>query len=465
MSFNIQNVEKFEVLPNNQPNNNTYSFRGGTPIISINIPSQAKLLRPSSVRINGRLRVMSSARALPDVNNIKGAGALDIKIPSRVGVNACIQNLNIASEATNQTLESVRQYGRLVNHILSNTHSPDDFQGEKAITNLCSGLQDTTDNLIVQDTDFSIPLYCGMFKGGNPIPLSANGVNGLTINLELASDNQALTGADAGANAGAFYELSNISLSGDYLIPDDEGMKKLSVGGSGAFQYNSYSSLYSVINSSDATQTYNLANSNVLSIIHSFLPVSHSNSYGQNSFANGELLNRDAGGTYNQAVSLNKVSFSRGGVKLGFDYEMDVATNSQEGRPETQVNINALNAFSDFSKSSRFLNQPQLDGFGGRDLIPSLDKVDELNNPAPTGGLIETTSGRQTTQEIDVGVRNFIIGLALDRVSDVGVNFKGNSYSTRIQSTLDGNSPNAIFTYVLSKNVLQYSPNGIMVQS
>ncbi len=464
MSFNIVNVEKFEVLPNNQPANNTYSFRGGTPIISINVPAQAKLLRPSSVRVNGRLRVMTSARGLSDPNNIKGGGVVDIKIPSRVGVNACLQNINIASEATNQTLESVRQYGRLVNHILSNTHSPDDFQSEKAITNLCSALQNTTDNLICQDTDFSIPLYCGMFQGGNPIPLSSNGVNGLTINLELASDNQALNGANAIDNAGAFYELSNISLSGDYLIPDDEGMKKLSVGGSGAFQYNSYSSLYSVINSSDSTQTYNLANSNVLSIVHSFLPVSHSNNYAQNSFANGELLNQ-VGGVYNQAVTLNKVSFSRGGVKLGFDYEFDTQTNSTEGRPETQVNINALNAFKDFSKATRFLNQPQLDGFGGRDLIPSLDKVDDLDNSVPTGANIETRSGRQTTQEIDVGVRNFLIGLALDRVSDVGVNFKGNSYSTRIQSTLDGNSPNAIFTYVLSKNVLQYSPNGIMIQS
>ncbi len=465
MSFNVVDVEKFEVLPNNQPNNNTYSFRGGTPIISINVPAQAKLLRPSSVRINGRLRVQTSAQGLPDANNIKNNGVVDIKIPSRVGVNAVIQNINIASEATNQTLESVRQYGRLVNHILSNTHSPDDFQSEKAITNLCSALQGTTDNLIIQDTDFSIPLYCGMFMGGNPIPLSANGVNGLTINIELASDNQALTGVNAGDNAGAFYEISNVSLSGDYLIPDDVGMKKLSVAGSGAFQYNSYSSLYSVINSSDSTQTYNLANSNVLSIVHSFLPVSHSNNYAQNSFANGELLNTDGAGAYNQPVNLNKVSFSRGGVKLGFDYEFDTQTNSQEGRPETQVNINALNAFKDFSKASRFLNQPQLDGFGGRDLIPSLDKVDELFSQTIVGAGTNTTSGRQTTQEVDVGVRNFLIGLALDRVSDVGVNFKGNSYSTRIQSTLDGNSPNAIFTYVLSKNVLQYSPNGIMVQS
>ena len=114
------------------------------------------------------------------------------------------------------------------------------------------------------------------------------------------------------------------------------------------FQYNSYSSLYSVINSSDATQTYNLANSNVLSIIHSFLPVSHSNNYAQDSFANGELLNTDGAGAYNQAVTLNKVSFSRAGMKLALDYEMDMETQSIQSRPETQLNINALNAFKAF---------------------------------------------------------------------------------------------------------------------
>lgn len=457
-SVNIVDVERFEILPNNQPANNTYSFRGGNPIISINVPAQNKLLKPSSVRLNGRLRVQTAAGALADPNDLKGAGATAIGLSSRVGVSGFIQNLNVSSEATNQSLESIRQYGRLVNHILSNTHSPDDFASEKSNTSLMTARKESTDNLTTNDVDFSVPLYCGLFMGGNNIPLGANGVNGLTINLELASDNQALFGADAGTGAGAFYQLSNISLSGDFLVPDAQGMQSMATQGSGAFQFNSYSSLYSVINSSDSTQTYNLANSNVLSVIHSFLPVSHSNNYAQDSFANGELLNRDGAGAYNVAVQLNKVSFSRGGMKLGLDYEMDCQTQSAEGRPETQINIQALNAMKAYSKNNRFLNQPQLDGFGSRDFIASVDECAETPILADS-----PLSGRQTAQEIDVGVRNFLIGLALDRVSDVGVNFKGNSYSTRIQSSLDGNSPNAVFSYVLSKNTLQYSPNGIMV--
>lgn len=456
-SPNIVNVEKFEVLPSNQPSDNTYSFRGGNPIITLTIPSQAKYLRPSSVKINGVLRVQTSAGVLGDSNNLKGAGATEIQLSDRVGVHSAFQNVVLSSEATNQSLESIRQYGRLVSSILSSTHSSDDFMSEKSVVAVCNSIQAPNDNLVANEVSFSVPLYCGLLQGGNPIPLSANGINGLTINLELASDQQVLKGTNAADGGGAFYQLKDVSLSGDLLVPDDAGVQALSVAGSGAFQYNSYSSLYSVINSGDATQTYNLSNSNVLAITHNFLPVSHSNTYAQDAFTNGELLNTNAGGTaYSDPVVLKKVSFSRGGVKLGLDYEMDVETNSTEGRPETQVNLEYLNAFKPEKSLTRLLNQNELLGYGGPDILPYSDE-----SLAAAGA----ASNRIAVGVTDANVRNFGVGLALDRVSDVGVNFKGQSYSTRIQSSLDGKSPNAVYSYVKAKNVLQYSPNGIVVMN
>ncbi len=453
-SPNIVSVEKFEVLPSNQPSDNTYSFRGGNPIITLTVPAQAKFLRPSSVRINGVLRVQTSAGVLPDCNNLKAGGATEITVNPRVGIHSVLQNVVLSSEATNQSLESIRQYGRLVSSLLSSSHSSDDYMSEKSVVALMNGVQQSTDNLVGNEVAFSIPLYCGLLQGGNPIPLSVNGINGLTINLELASDQQVLKGANAGDANGAFYQLKDISLSGDLLVPDDAGVQALSVPGSGAFVYNSYSSLYSVINSGDATQTYNLANSNVLSITHNFLPVSHSNTYAQDGFTNGELLNTNGAGTvYNAPTTLKKVSFSRGGVKLAYDYELDVENNSVEDRPETQVNIAYLNAFKAEKALTRLLNQKSLLNYGGADALPYSDTS------------IAGSANKQNGLSVDNGVRNFGVGLALDRVSDVGMNFKGQSYATRIQSTLDGKSPNAVFTYVKAKNILQYSPNGVMVMN
>ena len=450
-SPNIVNVEKFEILPSNQPANNTYSFRGSNPIIEMTIPAQAKFLRPSSVRINGILRINNADGTLVNNNTLKGGAAKVVELNSRVGVHSCIQNVVLSSEATNQSLEAIRQYGRLVSTLLSSTHSDQDFMGEKSNVAVMNGLDDATANLINNEVHFSIPLYCGLLQGGNPIPLSMNGINGLKIKLELASDQQVLKGADASAAAGAFYQIKDISVSGDLLVPDDKGQAMLSVAGSGAFQYNSYSSLYSVLNSNDSTQTYNLANSQVLSVFHTFLPVSHSNNYATDAFTNNGLLNTDAGGTtYNAPCNLKKVSFSRGGVKLGLDYEVDVEKNSIEGLPETQVLQQYLNAFQEFDSLSRMVNNKQLLSYGGKDKVPYRDVL---------------TFARQVGQDVDVGARNFGIGLAMDRVSDMGMSFKGQSYATRIVSDLDGKSPNAIFTFILAKNTLQYSPMGVMVSN
>jgi hypothetical protein len=91
------------------------------------------------------------------------------------------------------------------------------------------------------------------------------------------------------------------------------------------------------------------------------------------------------------------------------------------------------------------LNQPQLFPFGTKDLSVSGSAQQEF-------GTVDTA-------------RNFAIGLAMDRVSEQGIDFRGQSYSMRLQSTADGKSPMSVFTYYLAKNVLQYSAQGIQVSS
>lgn len=453
MSINIQSVEKVEILPSNQPNNNTYSFRGGNPIITLTIPAQAKYLKPSSLRINGNLKITGQATAvgaqgLPDNLQLKAGGAARTqKLSSRVGVNSCFQNVVLVSAASNQSLESIRNYGRLVSSLLSSTHSSQDMATEKSCTAVLTGVDSSSSVMVNNEVRFSVPLYAGLLQGTGLIPLSQNGVAGLQINLELVSDSQLLTGGEAATGLGAFYELSDISLTCDLLVPDADGMQALSGAGSGAFSYNSWSSLYSVINSSDNTTTYNLANSQVLSVVHNFIPVSHTNNYAHDGFTTGMLKNADGNGDYVLDVELKRVSFSRGGVRLGLDYEMDSSVQSAQGIPESQVLMNYLSAYQTIG---RMLNSRHLLGYGGKAL-----RFDRPENK---------TGNRNVGVEADA-LRNFGIGLALDPISDVGISFRGQSYASRIVSTLNGGSPNAVHTHLLSKNTLTYSPNGIMVQS
>lgn len=458
--MNVTQVEKFEILPSNQPANNTYSFRLGNPIITFNIGATPKLLRASSVRVNGKLTVLDATGALPSPNSINqsrgaggGATTTDVQINSRIGTSGMFQNLNIASNDTGQTLESVRQYGRLCASVLSTTHSPEDFLMNAAVSELNPGVDSACANITSNTTHFSQRLFAGMLQGGNAVPMGVNGVRGLTITLELASDQQFLKGGDANAGGGATYQVSDLSITGDYLVPDAVGQQKLSVPGNGMFGYNSWNNLYSVIDSADATQTYNLAQSNVLQVFHNYLPVPYSNNYLADGYKTDLPELSSAAGVFDPAnptfARVDKVSFSRAGMKLALDYEIDVQGASAISRPQTQLEINYLNAIKPYSRTQHTLQQPLLLGYGGRDT-----KIYENDR-----------AGVQAVDSVDSGRKNWGIGINLDPVSSVGLDFRGQSYATRVQSTLDGKSPNAVFTYVLAKNVLQYTPQGIQVQS
>ena len=109
MSSEVTQVEKFEILPSNLPSDGKYSFSQGNPIVQFNIASVPKLLRTSSLRVNGTISLRQSDKTAIDNLGLKGGTATDISMNSRVGVNSVFQNVNIASSESNQTVESVRQ--------------------------------------------------------------------------------------------------------------------------------------------------------------------------------------------------------------------------------------------------------------------------------------------------------------------------------------------------------------------
>jgi hypothetical protein len=457
MDMNIESVEKAEIFPLNNPSNNTYSFKQGHGTITFDVAAQAKLLRPSSLRLNGTLKVVDNNGALPNNNGLKdnNANAIQVELNDRIGVNSIIQNVSINSATTGQTIETVRNYGKMISTLLASTHSSEDYISNQSAVALMTAVQGSSDNLVNNEVKFSIPFYAGVMNSGKALPLGTNGMRGLQFVIELASDQQVLKGANAATGLGASYQIKDVSLSYDLLVPDAAGQEKMMVAGSGAFEYNAYNSLYSVINASDNTQTFNLAANNVLSVFHNFLPTTHSNNYSHDGFANPPLTK---GAAYNEKCVLDRVNFSRGGLKLGLDYELSVQTQSRQNRPPTQVEINALNAVRPFYNLQHLLNQPLTNGFGAKDLrlysgeVQVLDAVDN------------TKAGGVNFAENSVS-RNFAIGLALDNVSGEGVSFKGVSYAMRVRSDLDGASPNAVFTYALVKNQLVYSPQGIQVVS
>ena len=298
--MNIVNVEKIEILPLNPPANNAYSFRQGFPIIQFLIPNQPRMLDGSSVRLNGviRLNQSTSSEATPvlvDNNNNKGIGAFNASLSSRVGVASAIDQITLSS-MTNQTLEVVRSYGRYLASAQSVTHSQEDLDTNVAVESLTASRGMNGALMVNNDVSFSIPLRTGLLSGGSNIPIGTNGIRGMIVHLQLAPDSQVLggwvdnTGADqnnAGDGTGSFYQLRDVSLSYNLLVPDEQGTQQMTTPSTGSLSYNAISHLYSVINSSDQTQNYNLGTAKTLSVFHNFLPTTHLNNYSQDGFEFG----------------------------------------------------------------------------------------------------------------------------------------------------------------------------------
>jgi len=455
--MNIVNIEKVEILPLNPPANNAYSFKEGFPIMQFLIPNQPKLLSGSSMRLNGVLRVNQSTSVeatpvLADNANNKGGGAANIALSNRIGVSSAIDQITLSS-MTNQTLEVVRSYGRYLASAQSVTHSQEDLDTNVQVESLTASRSMNGALMVNQDVSFSIPLRTGLLSGASEIPIGTNGIRGMIVQLQLAPDSQVLggwvdnTGTDqnnAAAGTGSFYQLRDVSLSYNLLVPDEQGTQQMSNPSTGSLQYNAISHLYSVVNSSDATQNYNLGTAKTLSVFHNFLPTTHLNNYNQDGFATPKLQNSTAG-VYNQAAEIQRVSFLKGGVNFPIENEIDVSTPALNDRPLSELEINFINSI----KSYQSMNHS----------LMSLNTQNQL----PTN--VNPLDGKDVSKFTQVENKDvFGIGVAEDPYR-VGVDFKNTNYGLRVVSDLNGSSPNSVFTYVLAQNQLMYSPQGISVVS
>ena len=461
--MNIDNIEKVEIFPANNPPNNAYSFRNGNPIIQFHIANADKLLMGNSIRVNGifRLNAGNSTEAVPVLANnasLKGGTRQAFTINNRVGLHSCIQQITLSNQ-NNQSLETIRNYNRYLASVIASTHSQDDLDSNLTHKSLNSSSSLVGGCMLNNDVSFSLPLLTGMLNSAEPIPLGNNGIRGMVIQLELAPDSSVIHNSDnahetdATANGGAFYQLRDLSLTYELLVPDATGKSKMAIPASGAFEYNSINSLYSVVNTNDYSQSFNLGTSNTLSIIHNFIPTTHINNYLQDGFKTTGLKNV-AGGVYGADTTINEVSYTKGGVKFPLDYEIDSEGTDIQTLPNVNIERNFINAVKPITKYNH----------STKSLWTSINKPtknDIQGNPCKSskqeGGLYQ--------QDANINNKIFGLGVNFDPLSRVGVNFKNTPYGVRIRSDLDGNSPNSIYTYTLNKNILQYSPSGVVVSN
>ncbi len=438
-----------EIVASNTTSTGTLSYKNGQPVISFIIGEQDRFLLGNSVRLTGNFAVLSD-------DGVLGANNARLFMDGRTSVYSTIDQLVIKSQKTNQTIEHIRNYNRFMASYLSTTSDKGDAMShlnQSACTipspNMIKygnagpgtgGIVDNEVNLGSAPNSFCLDLPCGLLSGTGPIPLSGDwGVGGLLVEVHLAPDsNVFFDEQSAAANiANAFYEFKNVTLTCEVQRPTPEQTSSLSKRGSsgGTFEYNSISSYYTTINSTNAIINFSLGLSRVLGVFCNFIGANQINNRAFNGMTTWYPIN-----STNTVAKINQLVFTRGGERMPLEYNIDTVQRSQPGNlfPDEQITRNYINSIQSFFKNTRNSITPQ--------------------NMRMTDG----TAQAVRNQFVNGGCA-FGIGVAFDTISNQGIDFRTTPFGINMELDLTTDNPNAVYMFVHSKQTLVFNQNGIQV--
>ena len=423
--------EYIDVVPSN--GTGTASYKDGNPIVNFVIGAQERFLLGSTIRLNGKFTAYNSAGEIGLATGVAGSDVMKTNTPnlamdSRLGVFAVIDSLSISSHQTSQTIEHIKHYARFLSSYIPATSSKQDLAGHMSINALTAANADVGKKALVQRafSEFSIPLPSGFFLGQNPIPLSGkNGVRGVNIQINLSPDANIFfadgTAAGSVAATGAYYKLTDLRLTAELMV-----------GGNpvGSYEYNSISSYYATLNQSYATINFMLGLKSVLAVWTNFIRSEYINNYAHNSLATHEI--RDVAGVQ----PIEELFFTRGGKRFPIEYIISTKDFYTAKGKDPQISRNFLNSVVPFNRMARTLLSP-------------------YNTPG------DTTADRILPD----GGNVFGVGVALDTISNVGVDYSSEPFGMVVNSTLQSDTPHSCFVYVRSKQTLIMNDQGVQVVS
>ena len=430
--------QHLEIVPSNVTSDGTLSFRNGQPVIQFIIGETDKFILGDSIRFTGNFQTFLSPGVL-------ATAADSLNISQRLGVWSCIDQLVIKSQRTNQVIEHLRNYNRFMSSYLSTTSSVQDGLSHNNMTAFTVPNSDAV-KLSVVDNDgqlgknpnpFCVPLPCGFFNGGQAIPLANDwGAGGLIVELHLAPDNNVLFAQDGDASAigDAFYQFKNVTLNCEAQIPEPDDLAKLRTMTNQTFEYNSFSSYYTTINSGNAIINFNLGLKSVLGVFCNFIPSNYINNLAANGLETMYPINSDS-----TTANVTQLVFTRGGERFPLEYNIDtiqsITSASDNTSMDSEIFRNYVNAIQSFAKNTRNTFRPE-----------NMKLVNASN----------------ANTYIDGGC-GYGIGVALDTISNAGVDFTSTNFGINMTMDLLTDFPQSVYMFVHSKNTLVFNSSGLQV--
>lgn len=458
MSYNGTTREFIQVNPTNL-GDGKFSDRSGLNQLIFDIPRVPKIMNGKSLRINGQFKVLAGDGTTLPLNStdfFSNAPTRDFFIDGRTGVHSCIETLSIQS-LNGATYSTIKSYNRLTASLLPLNDSINTYLNgnDSGLGGL--GKDVSTAKKVDRPFDFSIPLLDG-FLQGQPVDLQL--VQGLRIVITLANSNYVIhnnkwrnsASTSAKADGGAFYELSDCICSFEAECPTEEGRVAMMKNRNGVMEYNTYSSFYNVLNSDDHNISLNINTGRTLAVISNIIPSSWVSNYDYDSQRTTQVLTANAGGVLENRVLLKEITFTKGGMRLPLDFEVDSEETEGEGIADSFNNWEEINAIRDTWVSGNF--------------VKSL--TTELSNPYQRAGQPAIQIARfdrknQPSLVEEDKVQQFNIGFSTDKITDNGSNYKGTPLGVRIQHNLQGKQlvPHSLFLFVKHKNTIMFQ-NGMV---
>jgi hypothetical protein len=421
-----------EIQPSNVNSTQKVSYKNGNPIISFLIGSQPHLLDASSVRISGDINFYK------DANKAKPTTADQLAIDEKLAVYSMIEKVTITSQRSRQVIETINHYGRFLSTYIPYVNSKSDkfsHMNQMALTlpNYETEKRELVDfPATAHGSRFCIGLPTGFLASGNMIPLSSDSLGGIEISINLAPDAQVLY-AQNGTTTGltdAFYELENLRLHCELVVPPDP---RNMLPSTGSLTYNAITSYFNVINSANAVVNFNLGTSRTLGVFMNMCPSKYLNNLGFNSYATTTPLNSDG-----SQADIKQIIFTKAGMRMPLSFNLD--TNVKETPTISTID-------------------PQVVTFA-RDSIKAGMNLRSEVSPINTNRLY---TGAAPPLTADGGVME-CIGVPFDTVgTGVGEDFSSTPFGIQMETDLTTDSPNALFLFVHSRQTLVFSPQGIQV--
>ena len=426
-----------EIVPSNVTSDGTISFVNGQPVMQFIIGSQDRFIMGKTIRLSGNFALFEDAGDLPDVGDL-------LLMDRRGGIYSCIDQLVIKSQRTNQTIETIKNYGRFMQSFIASTQSVGDQLSYVTGQSLANGNQLAMqyavglnpNNLGKNPNPFCMPLNCGLFDGRNPIPLSNTwGLGGIIVEIHLSPDSNVLYHRDGTGSAisNARYQFSNVRLNAELSQPAPQDLAALQNQTNNTLEFNSISSYYTTFNSTNAIINFNLGLNRVLGVFCNIIPSSYVNNRDQNGMQAIYPINTND----DSVAKIKQLIFTRGGERLPLQYNIDplARDTSVPHCADPQIYRNYINAVYSFAKNLRQQSSPS----------NMLYENVENSNYAVDGG------------------PNVGIGVAFDTISGEGISFGNTPFGIQMEVDLNANSPQSLYMFVHSKQTLVFNQTGIQI--